>query len=452
MTVTINPGESIQAAVDANPGGTTFILTAGVHPGQQVSLYYPKSNDIFIGEPGAIMDGLGTLPYAFTGTVQEAVGDAARGVTLRGIIIQNYYSQRDGAIHGWGQGWGWTVEDCEIRNCLNIGMRCGTGWKVLRNHIHHNGSMGIAGSGQDYLVEGNEIAWNNTQNVDPGWEAGGSKFVWTQNAILRGNFVHHNKGPGLWCDGNHIGVLYEDNVIQDNYGAGIDHEIGFDAVIRNNLCERNGFGYTGWIDGAGILVSSSKNVEVYGNTVRLNNDGIAAKHTRREAPGAPFQQYGAYELKNLYVHDNIIEMATGQSGIARDGNAVDDPVWSMEWNNRFRHNAYTIGEESGLWYYGPGGPMTKAQWQGIGQDLDSTWGALPPPVVKPAKPAVGAERFLVWDAVPGATSYRVQFKVAKAWTPLLWTEATRLPLGGRGQFRVRAENEAGCSPWAFLTV
>ena len=32
------------------------------------------------------------------------------------------------------------------------------------------------------------------------------------------------------------------NTVRDNFGPGIFHEIGFDAVIRNNLVEGNGFG------------------------------------------------------------------------------------------------------------------------------------------------------------------------------------------------------------------
>src|SRR4029079_17134084 len=41
--ITILPGQSIQAAVDANPTGTTFILKAGTHVGQSV---VPKDGDV----------------------------------------------------------------------------------------------------------------------------------------------------------------------------------------------------------------------------------------------------------------------------------------------------------------------------------------------------------------------------------------------------------------------
>ncbi len=59
--VFILPGQSIQAAVDANPAGTTFYIKAGVHRLQQVK---PKGGDRFIGEPGAILSGAKVLPAA----------------------------------------------------------------------------------------------------------------------------------------------------------------------------------------------------------------------------------------------------------------------------------------------------------------------------------------------------------------------------------------------------
>jgi parallel beta-helix repeat protein len=43
----------------------------------------------------------------------------------------------------------------------------------------------------------NEIAYNNTVFGDPFWGAGGSKWVYANGLIVRGNFSHHNIGPGL---------------------------------------------------------------------------------------------------------------------------------------------------------------------------------------------------------------------------------------------------------------
>lgn len=54
-SVTINPGDNIQAAVNANPRGTTFRLKAGTH--RMTAELAPKDGDSFVGDPGAIVSG-----------------------------------------------------------------------------------------------------------------------------------------------------------------------------------------------------------------------------------------------------------------------------------------------------------------------------------------------------------------------------------------------------------
>ena len=50
----IEPGQNIQAIVNAQSSNTLYILKEGIHRMQRI---IPKSNDIFIGEPGAILNG-----------------------------------------------------------------------------------------------------------------------------------------------------------------------------------------------------------------------------------------------------------------------------------------------------------------------------------------------------------------------------------------------------------
>src|SRR5688572_23730486 len=62
--VEVNPGSSIQTAVNANPAGTVFILKAGTHVQQAI---VPKAGNIFRGEGMAttILDGQNTTAMAF---------------------------------------------------------------------------------------------------------------------------------------------------------------------------------------------------------------------------------------------------------------------------------------------------------------------------------------------------------------------------------------------------
>ena len=138
--------------------------------------------------------------------------------------------------------------------------------------------------------------------------------------------------------------------------------------IRNNTAEGNGFRTGEWL-GGGIRVSLSPNVEIYGNTVRNNNNGITALYSRRDSvdtwcPGPD----GQHQLKNLWVHDNIIIMPTGQTGVAT--NAASSLVFGS-WNNRFDRNTYTIGNTAKPFEWK--GDRTAAEWRSYGQDTHSTW-------------------------------------------------------------------------------
>ncbi len=82
------------------------------------------------------------------------------------------------------------------------------------------------------------------------------------------NKVHHNNGPGLWTDINNIQTIYERNFVHNNTSHGIFHEIGYNAIIRDNRVVDNGGAgrLSGWGD-AGIRVAASRDVEIYGNVL-----------------------------------------------------------------------------------------------------------------------------------------------------------------------------------------
>jgi len=360
-SVTLSPGDDIQAQVDSHPAGTSFVLKAGVYRRQSV---VPKAGMSFVGEPGAILDGENATPYAFRHDVAHEAGN----VRIQGLVIERYTpAVQYGAIRADGQAGGWVVEGCEVRYNATGGIRLGNRAKVLRNNVHHNGQMGVLGSGDSVLVEGNEIAYNNYQDTyDPYWEAGGAKFVRTRDLVVRGNRVHHNRGPGLWTDIDNIRTLYENNTVEDNTLSGIFHEISYAAIIRGNTARRNGArAQPGWVDGAGILVAASSDVEVYGNTVEHNANGIVAIHQDR-GTGA----YGPWVVRNLFVHDNVIAMAAGVTGIAKQG-AVGDAVFSS-LNNRFEQNTYRLGSNAHYFDW-LGTRRTEAQWRSYGQDVTGSF-------------------------------------------------------------------------------
>ncbi|HEX6536610.1 MAG TPA: lectin [Gemmatimonadaceae bacterium] len=359
--VTLRPGADIQAAVNSHGGGTAFYLEAGTYARQSIT---PKSGDKFIGASGATLDGQHATTYAFQGS--------ADNVTIQGLIIQNYNPPAQmGAVKAGGNSAsdgtsGWVVEDNEIRYNATAGIRLGTQMKVLRNKVHHNGQEGIVGIGDNVLVEGNEIAFNNYQDAyNPGWEAGGTKFVHTNNLVVRNNYVHDNHGPGLWTDIDNYNTLYEGNRVENNTQMGIFHEISWKATIRNNTVSGNGFKMNSWLWGAGILVAASKDVEIYGNTVKNNANGITAVQQNRGSG-----TYGTHLVQNLNVHDNSVTVSSGgRSGIAQD---IGNNAVFTSWNNHFHHNTYYIGGNSHPFEW-MNQQIGKSQWQGYGQDTDGTF-------------------------------------------------------------------------------
>jgi parallel beta-helix repeat protein len=356
--VPISPGQSIQSAVNSRPAGTKFIIKAGTHHRQTV---VPKDGDKFVGESGAVLDGDKVAYYAF-----ETLRSHPRNVVIQGLIIQNYatYNEAHAAIQG-DNSIDWILEANDIRYNKRAGLRTGDGMKVLGNKIHHNGMSGLGGYKADnVLVEGNEISYNNTSNLV--YAASQSriaamKFLLGQNLTVRNNTVHHNQSKGIWTDHMYLNTLIEGNRVTDNRDAGIWHEAGYNAIIRNNISRNNGAAGSGWLGNAGIQVSNSPNVEIYGNTVSYNGNGIGVMYASGYSSTGP---YGQLIMQNLYVHDNIVKMSKGRTGLGT--NTGDKSVYTSR-NNRFVNNTYYLGTNSTYFTWNEIN-RSESQWRTIPQD------------------------------------------------------------------------------------
>jgi len=247
----------------------------------------------------------------------------------------------------------------------------GTGTQILDNSIHHNGQLGVAGPSNTSLqVIGNEVDNNNTDGFwISDWEAGGIK-VTRSSATIQHNNVHDNKSVGIWLDIDNKGVTIDDNSIVNNAADGIRYEISYDGVISNNVVTGNSLGLgrgcnTSLYCGAGIDLDAATNVEIFGNTVKDNMNGISLQGRNRGA-GA----YGTWSLSNVYVHDNVITMSRGLTGLVQ--NVGDDSYFTSK-NNRFVHNTYhldTLGAVRFAWMNATG---SRTMWVGYGQDVSGSF-------------------------------------------------------------------------------
>ena len=352
--IPLHPGDDIQAAVDGNPAGSVFLIKSGTHRRQQVT---PKDRMTFIGEPGAILDGENAAEFAFGG-----YGMPGRDVTVRGLIIEKYVPRElhFGAIQG-DNAVNWLVEDNEVRDNVGVGIRLGPGMVVRRNDTHGNWNLGIGGFNPDgAVIEGNEIHGNGFAGRSG--EHAGLKIVGGRGIVLRDNHAHDNTGRGLWMDTDIFDALVEDNLVVDNTTEGIWLEVVCGAVIRNNRSERNGLGaeaQSHWPDKAGIQVVNGTDVEVYGNTLSGNLNGIAIIAAR----GYPTHEC-APDLRNVDVHDNDVEMQSGLTGLVQN---YGDKSYFTSRGNRFESNTYYLGAES-QYFIWDDRRMTESEWRAAGQD------------------------------------------------------------------------------------
>ena len=318
--VPIGVGDVAQRVVDAHPAGTTYLIKAGTHL-RNFSVQ-PRSGDTFCGEPGAVLDGGRSLKSAFSG--------GASGVTLDSVVVRDYASGRQGAaIQPETHASGWVVRNVSALHNGWAGLLGADGMRILGGHYNDNDQLGIGGNAATGILldgldrdpntfDGPELARNHTLHASCEWEAGGMKWDVGQ-VTIRNAHVHDNDCRGLWADINARNALIEHNLIEDNFAEGIIYEISRDAVIRHNRVYGNGLRGKGWYWDGGITVSSSSNVEVYGNRLSGNYNGITGTQGDRPDSTPP-----AHLLDGLHVRDNLICATAGgkhPTGVVADNGA-----------------------------------------------------------------------------------------------------------------------------------
>jgi hypothetical protein len=312
-----------------------------------------------------------------TSVARTAFWGSASNVVVQFLTVEKYAIPAPfGAIGDQYPGPNWLVAYNEVRWNHGAGISLGSGSQALNNYVHHNGQKGIGADGQNILVQANDLSFNNWAGFDPIWEAGGAKFAQMVGLTVRGNSVHDNAGPGLWCDLDCINVLFENNTIVNNTaGGGIQYEISYAATIRNNVVSNNGIGTSPWLWGSQICIQNSQNVEVYGNTVDVNDKGNGIGIIQQDRGiGA----YGPHIATNNYVHNNSITHR--QSDIGLNGEVADfqpDALISSQ-NNQFDYNAYHVTDMSShYWLWG--GSQDWDGMHGMGQERNGTLDSNIPP-------------------------------------------------------------------------
>ena len=370
VTVAVPCGVAINSYISAYPPGTRFQLAGST---KSHCTYYGQSihtqNGITIqgdcsSSTGAntILDGgngssTGPLTWLTSGEPSAFGGDGTTRVTLQCFTIQNYAGSKlcPGTGCGWydsagiAENWnaevntwdGWLLNNCTIRLSGGYAVQLAGSATIQNCLITQNYHGGITlqtrfpgNDGNPAVVKGNEISYNNLRGDAMGTDASGVKAVSradlggaTQTVDLLDNYVYDNYATGLWCDIECSPFFQaEGNTVVNNSGFGIQYEIngvGGISDISDNVINDNGGGLnqngsvniSGIVNGFGIFVSSSANVNIHHNNILVrstNGDGIVFEADCRS--DAPMNE------QNVEVYDNTV---TFQSSGTSAGQQID---------------------------------------------------------------------------------------------------------------------------------
>jgi parallel beta-helix repeat protein len=366
--VAVSPGANLQGLINASPAGTTFCFASGTYP--IATSLSPKAGDKFV----AVFP----RTAVFTGNGTTAVfmrNELVDGVELRGLVVEHFPTPRQGGMAAIKGGNAWVFDNNEFR-WNDVVLYHGSYAKVTNNYFHHNWHMGSGFKVTNVLVEGNEVAYQNPTNEQqaPVLADGVSKWGMNRDLTIRNNWFHHNNGTGIWLDNDNINFVVENNRSENNTNHGIFYEISCAGVVRNNSFLGNG--------GSGINVSDSQNADIHNNYLRGNKYGIRVWHLNRisEQDFVNKTWNCPHTLKNVQIHDNIVQQDVNYTGLLLYGNTDGTTIYGPA-DGRVRFFANTYYNNVAKPFYWWSALRTRQEWQSYGQDVGGTFltGSAPPP-------------------------------------------------------------------------
>jgi parallel beta-helix repeat protein len=272
-TVTLSPGADIQAAIDSNPPGTTFLLNAGMYRLQSLN---PLTGDSFIGQAGAatpLLDGATVLTnWVQQGNYWVSAGDPAlstpfgeaseycQPATPGCVFPQDLFVNNQPLIHQLalpivsGQ---WYFD---YANDLVYIADDPTGQVVELSVAQQAFSSNAANVTIQHLV----IEKYATPLLSGAIEPFGSG--WT----IASNTVRLNHGDGIKLKGDNEGVV--GNSVHKNGQDGIEVGSGAGDLLQGNHISNNNYAECSYTIAGGIKVANTSNIQIVNNS-SSNNDG-----------------------------------------------------------------------------------------------------------------------------------------------------------------------------------
>ena len=329
QTLTVNPGESIQTAVEAAQPGDTIQVMPGTY---SETVYIDKDDIHLVGviEAGerAILDGLGKL--------NDAILYSGNNILIANFKITRY--KGNGIMSQAGNNF-------EIRNniIIDTGIYGIFPQLGVNGLIEHNIVSGIADAAIYVGMSDNvHVAHNEVFDSVAGIEIENSR-----HAIVENNYTHNNSG----------GILAF-------ITPGLPIKTTFDVIIRNNFILDNnipnfaapGSTVAGIPSGTGILVMAADDVIIEGNIIVNHKVAGILINDHGNAPGLTLDPDVDPNADRVMILDNVMhnngydtidevrafaltELHTGDIDIFQIGPSKDSCII-----NRHRYNHVGLGD------------------------------------------------------------------------------------------------------------
>jgi hypothetical protein len=272
----IRPGDDLVAIAEGCGPGSTFYVNDGDYSvTQPISV---ESNDVWA---GVYSDS--SRPQVRGGaTPQVFDAGSSNGATIRGLAI----SGADGTS--------------ACRPTCGRGVHGGFNLLLEDVRLHENANQGAGGQHPGLVIRDSEIDHNGGPEFykEPTYaSAAGVKSV--NSFAVYNSYVHDNAWNGVWCDLECDRFEVHDSRIVANGKHGVFFEVSSGpAVVEGNRFARNGqIASSMNRQAAGLSVTSSRNLDAYGNNFAGNNltAGFRAMENSREP-----------DLGGISFHDNTM--------------------------------------------------------------------------------------------------------------------------------------------------
>ncbi|MBS1788080.1 MAG: right-handed parallel beta-helix repeat-containing protein [Acidobacteria bacterium] len=310
----IQPGESIQSALDRSVAGDTIEIQPGAY---NETLLIDMDNITIRGivENGqrAILDGQNKLT--------DAVITSGHRFTIEGLMVKDYLNNGI-TVHG--------ATDVTFRDLV----------------VENTGLYGV------YPVECKGVLVENcklTKIKDAAIYVGQSRDI-----IVRNNECYENVA-GIEIE-NSVNALVENNYLHDNTGGILvfllpnnPSKVGSDHKIRNNRIINNNHANFGdpnaivgkLIPGTGMLIMAADRTEVTANEIRANDSfGLAVVGLAVAFPKGRTFDVGSIPESNRIFGNTFADNGRNPAGLIKDIGAKNcDIFWDGSgWNNSFEQS------------------------------------------------------------------------------------------------------------------